>query len=202
MQRPPVCNAENMKTCALNPSKNRRELRVYRQISKRLKTTSDRGRNNVRNFNSFVVHSPHGEHAILVLEAAQVSLWDMRMLLSEYGFDEYFVKAAMIELLRALDFLHSHAQIVHTGMAKILAQFYWLTNYCQVYILGTCSLVLMMPIMITFSNDLKTCKWNPLWLANQSVTPNRTIYRTRMLLPKEGPMLLSVILAESERYTL
>lgn len=85
---------------------------------------------------------------------------------------------------------------------RSFTQFYWLTNHCQVYIPETCSLVLMMSIMITYSNDLKTCKWNPPWLANQSVTPDGTIYRTRMLLPKEGPMLLSVILAESERYIL
>lgn len=40
---------------------------------------------------SFVVHGPHGEHIILVLEAAQMSLRDMRMLLPEDGFDEYFI---------------------------------------------------------------------------------------------------------------
>ena len=30
----------------------------------------------------------------------------------------FFVKAAIVELLKALDFLHSHGEIVHTGIAS------------------------------------------------------------------------------------
>ena len=32
-----------------------------------------------------------------------------------HGFDEDFVKGAIIELLKAIDFLHSEVQAVHTG---------------------------------------------------------------------------------------
>ena len=82
-----------LKVCTLDSSKHRRELQVYRQISRRSKTTSDRGRNNIlKILDSFVVHSPHGEHAIMVLEAAQVSLRDMRMLLPQGEYDEFFCK--------------------------------------------------------------------------------------------------------------
>lgn len=90
-------------------------VQVYRQISRRSKTTSGRGRNNIlKILDSFVVHS----HSIMVLETAQVSLRDMRMLLPQGGYDEFVVKAAIFELLRALDFLHSHGEIVHTGIAS------------------------------------------------------------------------------------
>jgi serine/threonine protein kinase len=64
---------------------------------------------------SFEVNGPHGKHIILVFEAAQMSLRDMRVVLRRDGFDEDFVKGAIIELLRALDFLHSEGDILHTG---------------------------------------------------------------------------------------
>ncbi|KAJ5591922.1 uncharacterized protein N7459_002291 [Penicillium hispanicum] len=52
-----------------------------------------------------------------LVEAAEMSLRDMRLVFRRDGFDEDFVKGAMIELLRALDFLHIHGEVVHTGTA-------------------------------------------------------------------------------------
>jgi hypothetical protein len=39
----------------------------------------------------------------------------MRVVFRRDGFDEDFVKGAIIELLQALDFLHSEGEVVHTG---------------------------------------------------------------------------------------
>jgi hypothetical protein len=36
---------------------------------------------------------------------------------SHFGFDEDFVRGTIIELLEALDFLHTHGEVVHTGTA-------------------------------------------------------------------------------------
>jgi hypothetical protein len=52
---------------------------------------------------------PHGKHIVLVLEAAQMSLRGMKLVFRPNGFDEDFVRGAIIELLHALDFLHTYA---------------------------------------------------------------------------------------------
>jgi hypothetical protein len=44
-----------------------------------------------------------------------MSLRDMKTVFRPEGFDEDMVKGAIIELLKALDFLHTQAKIVHTG---------------------------------------------------------------------------------------
>lgn len=76
-----------------------------------------RGINNIRKLlNFFEVTGPHGKHAVLVFEPAQMSLRDMRFVFRREGFEEEFVQGAIIELLKALDFLHSHGEIVHTGI--------------------------------------------------------------------------------------
>ena len=68
-----------------------------------------RGINNIRKLlDSFEVIGPHGKHTVLVFKPAQMSLRDMRFVFCREGFEEEFVKGAMIELLKALDFLHSH----------------------------------------------------------------------------------------------
>lgn len=46
-----------------------------------------------------------------------MSLRDMRLAFRQDGFDENFVRGAIIELLKALDFLHTHGEVVHTGIA-------------------------------------------------------------------------------------
>jgi serine/threonine-protein kinase SRPK3 len=58
---------------------------------------------------------PDGRHKVLVLEGTQMSIRDYKEVFRKDGFDENFVKRAVKELLRALDFIHTEAQVVHTG---------------------------------------------------------------------------------------
>jgi hypothetical protein len=58
---------------------------------------------------------PNGRHKVLALEGTQMSLRDYKEIFRTDGFDENFVKRAVKGLLKALDFLHTEAQLVHTG---------------------------------------------------------------------------------------
>ncbi|KAL1873370.1 hypothetical protein Plec18167_006421 [Paecilomyces lecythidis] len=89
-----------------------------------------------------------------------MSLRDMKVVFRPNGFDEEFVKGAIIELLKALDYLHSCASVVHTG---------------------------------TYDNDVfrrleETELESP--VARKLLSPTRTIYLSRAMRPKGGPMLL------------
>lgn len=76
------------------------------------------GVDNVRKLlDSFQVSGPHGNHIVLALQVSQMSLRDMdTVFMKGRGFEEYFVKSAIKELLQAVDFLHTEVQAVHTGM--------------------------------------------------------------------------------------
>ncbi|KAK9630037.1 hypothetical protein V6Z98_003587 [Aspergillus fumigatus] len=97
-----------------------RELPSYHHIASRMKDSTHEGRGNVRRLlDSFVVNGPDGDHVVLVFEPAQMSLRDMKVVFRPEGFDEDFVRGAIIELLKALDFLHTHGEIVHTGICPV-----------------------------------------------------------------------------------
>jgi len=69
-----------------------------------------------RLLDSFEVVGPHGKHIALALQASQMSLGDLNAVFMDgRGFDEDFVKAAIKELLEAVEFLHTKVQAVHTG---------------------------------------------------------------------------------------
>ncbi|KAL4879925.1 kinase-like domain-containing protein [Aspergillus karnatakaensis] len=92
-----------------------RELPFYHHIRPRLERTSADHRVNIRRlFDSFQTAGPHGKHHVLAFEPAQMSLRDMKSVFRPGGFDEDFVRGAIFELLKALDFLHTHGETVHT----------------------------------------------------------------------------------------
>lgn len=94
------------------------ELPVYHHIAGRMEETLHQGRGNTqRLLDSFQITGPYGKHLTLAFEPAQMSLRDLRLAFLRGGFDKEFVRGAIIELLKALDFLHSHGEIVHTGIA-------------------------------------------------------------------------------------
>ncbi|KAL1999700.1 hypothetical protein VTN02DRAFT_4151 [Thermoascus thermophilus] len=112
----------------------------------------------------------HGHHIVLVFEAAQMSLRDMKLVFRQEGFDEDFVRGAMIELLKALDFLHTQGEIVHTDV------------HSGNMLLG----IFHDDLLRTLEEKEFT---NP--VPRKLVSSTRTIYLSRLMWPKEGPMLLS-----------
>ncbi|KAJ5542475.1 hypothetical protein N7535_004896, partial [Penicillium sp. DV-2018c] len=148
-----------------------RELPVYHHLAHRMGESSHRGQGNIRRLlDSFEITGPHGKHVVLVFEAAQMSLRDLRSVFLPDGFDEDFVKGATIELLKALDFLHTHGEVVHTDI------------HPGNLLLGV------------WDNDLlRSLEEKELSspVPRKLVSPTRLIYLSRIVLPKVGPMLLS-----------
>ncbi|EED18497.1 protein kinase, putative [Talaromyces stipitatus ATCC 10500] len=98
-----------------------RELPLDRHIARHVSGSTHRGRQNIRKLlDSFDVVGPHSKHAVLVFKAAQISLRDMKTVFQPGGFDEDFVRGAIIELLEALDFIYAEGEIVHTGAVTLL----------------------------------------------------------------------------------
>ncbi|KAL3495112.1 kinase-like protein [Aspergillus germanicus] len=148
-----------------------RELPAYHQITTRAGDRSHQARRNIRSLHdSFEIQSPDGSHVVLVLEPAQMSLRDMMTVLRPEGFDEDMVKGAIIELLKALDFLHTLTKTVHTDI------------HPGNMLLGA------------YDNDifkeLEEAESN-FPVPRKRVSDTRTIYLSRVMRIKEGPMLLS-----------
>lgn len=82
-----------------------------------MENSSPQKRVNIRKLlDSFQLAGPCGTHIALVFEAAQMSLRDMKSVFRPDGFDEDFVRGAIFELLKILDFLHTYGATVHTGI--------------------------------------------------------------------------------------
>lgn len=66
-----------------------RELPFYRHIAHYMSDNSHKGCGNIwKLLDSFDIVGPYGEHIILVFEAAQMSLRDMKQVFRPDGFDE------------------------------------------------------------------------------------------------------------------
>lgn len=96
-----------------------RELPFYRYIASRVANNSSyKGQENIRKLlGPFNIIGPYGKHIVLVLDAAQMSLRDMKVVFKLDGFDEDFVKGVITELLHVIDFLYLHVEVVYTGIS-------------------------------------------------------------------------------------
>ncbi|KAJ3460099.1 hypothetical protein MRS44_010966 [Fusarium solani] len=156
----------------VHTSRFHRELPLYKDMSPKRATKENAGRKNIRQLlDSFEIDGPHGQHVALVFQPAQMSLRDMKLVFrKEGGFDKMFVKGAVEELLKAPDFLHSEAHVVHTDI------------HPGNLLLGLNDDSLLRPLKDQeFSSPV----------ARKVVSPDRTIYLSRLIRPKPGPMLLS-----------
>ncbi|KAM5352874.1 hypothetical protein ACJ41O_005596 [Fusarium nematophilum] len=154
----------------IHNSLHHRELPFYNHLNS-LQRSNHPGANNIRKLvDSFEVVGPHGRHTLMVLEPSQMSLRDMdTVFMNGQGFDENFVKSAIKELLKAVDFLHTEVKAVHTDI------------HPGNLLLGSNDNSLFKKLEGTeFSNPVP-----------RKVLSDRTIYFSRLMKPKVGPLLLS-----------
>ncbi|KAF7552431.1 hypothetical protein G7046_g7410 [Stylonectria norvegica] len=95
-----------------------REIPVYEHLGPKIRASSHVGSHKLRRLlDTFEVTGPDGKHMVLVLQPAQMSLRDFKtVFIKTGGFKEEFVRGAIIELLGALDFLHTEAEVLHTDV--------------------------------------------------------------------------------------
>lgn len=55
-------------------------------------------------------------HSVIIYQPAQTSLMELMRLYAPNGFPEATVKKVLRQVLQALDFCHTHANIIHCGM--------------------------------------------------------------------------------------
>ncbi|KAI1012282.1 hypothetical protein LB503_004329 [Fusarium chuoi] len=156
----------------VHTSRLHRELPVYENMSPILAKSKNPGRNNIRHLlDSFEISGPDGRHKVLVMQPAQMSLRDFKQVFRpDGGFDENFVRGATQELLKALDFIHEEAKLVHTDI------------HPGNLLLGLDDDSQLEPLV---DMELKSP------VHRKRVAEDRTIYLSRLMRPKPGPMLLS-----------
>lgn len=108
-----------LKVCEQDSPEVRRELAAYRHLG--TITTSKAGALLVRELlDSFKATGPAGEHQCLVHEPLGMSMETLRLLISGRKLPENIVKPFLQHLLRALDFLHTDAKMIHAGICHLL----------------------------------------------------------------------------------
>lgn len=140
------------------------------------------GRGNIRRLlDSFQITDPYGKHLTLVFGPAQMSLRDLRLAFLPGGFDKESVRGAIIELLKALDFLHSHVCQLPGFLTRPFA------DRLQMCTPETCSWRVESNDLFRKLEEREFSSSVP----RKLISPTRTIYLSRLALPKEGPSLLS-----------
>ena len=103
-----------LKVCEQDSLTNNRELAAYSHLD--TITTSNPGALLVRKLlDSFKATGPGGEHQCLVHEPLGICMETLRQLFPGLKIPESLLKVCLRHLLQALDFLHSDANIIHTG---------------------------------------------------------------------------------------
>lgn len=96
------------------PTATDRELKIYEHRAK--VNSSHPGQSLIRElYDSFTIQGPVGKHRCLVLQPMHMTLLEM-MRLNPRPFDLPLLKMTVQRLLLALDFLHTDAEIIHTGI--------------------------------------------------------------------------------------
>lgn len=96
-----------------HPTATDRELKIYEHLTK--VNSSHPGQSLIRElYDSFDIQGPIGKHRCLVLQPMHMTLLEM-MKLNTRPFNLPLLKMTVKRLLLALDFLHTEAEIIHTG---------------------------------------------------------------------------------------
>src|ERR1700743_1205660 len=105
-----------MKVCERNSTQGQRQLEVYRHFNY---FASDNGGSTlVRTvLDSFEIIEPKGRYLCLIHKPLGMSLAELRARARERKFPEDLLKPTLIHIFHSLDFLHSDANVIHTGAA-------------------------------------------------------------------------------------
>ncbi|KAJ6042200.1 uncharacterized protein N7446_013266 [Penicillium canescens] len=150
-----------------------RELPFYEHLTPYISNSSHIGRKNIRKFHeSFTVTGPDGTHIVLVLEPGHIGLYDFQRGMPNQRLPEEMVKAILVEVLQALDFLHTECEAIHADLhpGNLLA----------------CADEDENDIFQVMDDHEKESP-----STRKQVSEIRTIYASRALIPKEGPLKLS-----------
>lgn len=105
-----------LKVFERNSAEGRRETEIYHHLNS-LNVVDHAGAKLIRRaLDSFQITSAKGNFGCLVHPPLGISLYDFRTQLSAKVLPEKIVKLTLMHLLLALDYLHTEAGIVHTGM--------------------------------------------------------------------------------------
>ena len=90
------------------------EFKIYERLGKIQSTHS--GQSLIRElYDSFKLQGHAGKHLCLILQSMHMTILEM-MRLNPRPFDLPLLKMTLRRLLLALDFLHTEADIIHTGI--------------------------------------------------------------------------------------
>ncbi|KAI9809018.1 MAG: hypothetical protein M1825_002307 [Sarcosagium campestre] len=176
-----------------------REPPFYQHLEKVLPTQHPGDKNVRKLLASFQVTGPHGKHVALALQVFKMSIRDMDLVFMDgRGFDEGFVKGAVKELLEALDFLHTEVQYNQCTLLGASSPYSSLHPHTRgntpSIAAETCSDVDPGNLLLGTDDDSIFQKLED----NEFSSPvprkqceGRTIYLSRLMKPKAGPLLLS-----------
>lgn len=118
---PPNSNGDyvTVKVCTLdaaNSARLQRELKFYEHVSslnsKHIGTAFIRSL-----FGEFEISSPAGQHVCLVHPPMHMTIRELQYQNSSHRLNEPLLKWTLVNIFRALSFLHDEAHVVHTGMS-------------------------------------------------------------------------------------
>lgn len=104
-----------MKVYESDSTQGRRELEVYRHLNSM--TTAHVGCTLVRTaLDNFDISTPKGNHLCLIHKPLGMSLAGLKGRAPGKRIPEELLKLTLIHIFHALDFLHTEARVIHTGI--------------------------------------------------------------------------------------
>ncbi|KAK4989742.1 hypothetical protein LTR66_006998 [Elasticomyces elasticus] len=153
-----------------------REFDIYDHLDQ-IKT-SHPGAQLIRSrLDSFEVNGPHGRHNCIVHKPLQVDLASLQRDYPRRRYDAELLRVALIYTLHALDFLHTEANVIHTGLYP-----YHFITLSHVRLLTAFADIKASNIMLTINDDTILQDFEKAEMekpSDRKVYPDRTIYTSR-----------------------